>query len=507
MRLPKLVRPLGLRARLTISFALGAALLSIVLAVITWSLTRENLLRQRDDSAVSRVFSNAVTLQRSLSPTSDDVAALVSSLPTPDGAQPGVLHAGGWNARNPVEFSRSDIPLLLQERVGAGEPAKMRSEMSGEPHLLIGVPLPGSAAQYFEAVPLGEIDRTLDSLVISLLGAAAVTTLAGGLVGFWASRRVLVPLHDVGYAAEAIAGGRLDTRLRTGRDHDLDPLVASFNDMAAALETRIDRDARFASEVSHELRSPLMTLAASLEVLENTRDELPERAGTALDLLSADLGRFHQLVEDLLEISRVDVGVARLDRAPVLVTELVIQAVAASGHGRVPVRYEDDVAEEGVLVDKTRFFRAIDNLLDNAERYAGGATGVGIELHETTSEDRVIRIAVEDAGHGVPEEERELIFDRFSRGQEGGNRGGDSGTGLGLALVEEHIHLHGGRVWVEDRPDGRSGARFVIELPALGDEDPEEDHATLSTHTTLDGRHDSAEPRDMAAAGDPGGSQ
>ena len=82
--------------------------------------------------------------------------------------------------------------------------------------------------------------------------------------------------------------------------------------MAQALQDRIERDARFASDVSHELRSPLMTLAASVEVLENRRDELPERAQTALDLLSADVDRFQQLVEDLLEISRFDAGAVKL---------------------------------------------------------------------------------------------------------------------------------------------------------------------------------------------------
>jgi len=74
---------------------------------------------------------------------------------------------------------------------------------------------------------------------------------------------------------------------------------------------------------------------------------------------------------------------------------------------------------------------------------------------------------VEDSGPGVPPSERTVIFDRFSRGREGGNRGADSGTGLGLALVDEHIRLHGGRVWVEDRPSVGGGARFVIELPAI----------------------------------------
>jgi signal transduction histidine kinase len=332
----------------------------------------------------------------------------------------------------------------------------------------------------------------------------ALTTLAGGLFGFLASRRVLVPLRNVGLAAEAIAGGQLDTRLTSGEDRDLDPLVASFNDMAAALEERIERDTRFASEVSHELRSPLMTMAASVEVLSNSRDELNDRARTALDLMYDDVGRFRQLVEDLLEISRVDVGAVTLHLAPVIATELVIQAVSTSNFGSVPVRYDPDVADVGVMVDKVRFFRAIENLLGNAANYAEGATSVDITLHRATDEPAMVHIAVQDGGPGVPVEEREVIFDRFSRGREGGNRGSDSGTGLGLALVDEHIRLHHGRVWVDDRSDGLPGARFVIELPAMIDSDDDSDQ-TEGTYSDQDYgldvvRPDDVEPTDATAS-------
>ena len=113
-----------------------------------------------------------------------------------------------------------------------------------------------------------------------------------------------------------------------------------------------------------------------------------------------------------------------------------------------------------VRVDKRRFARVLANLLDNADKYAGGATEVTLELR-----GEVVQIAIEDRGNGVPEAEREVIFDRFSRGSESGNRASDSGVGLGLALVDEHVRLHGGQVWVEDRRDGQPGARFVVELP------------------------------------------
>jgi signal transduction histidine kinase len=470
---PATKRPrLGLRARVTLTFALGAALLSAAMSVITFGLTRENLLNQREETAVAQAFLNASKLTDGIAAgeASDQCNAkdnedLLKSLPTPAGAQP-VLLCDDLPITNSV-FSIDDIPSALVTEVEDGQPARMRTIVEGRPFLVVGVPLPALenfsvSYYYFEGQPLAELESTLEGLGISLLGASALTTLAGGLLGFWASRRVVRPLSDVGRAADAIAGGRLDTRLPTGTDPDVDRLAIPFNDMATALEERLDRDARFASEVSHELRSPLMTLSATVEVLENMRDELPERAQTALDLLSADVDRFQQLVEDLLEISRFDAGAIKLHLEEVLVAEMVIQAVSVIGGGGIPVMYDEDVNDVVVRVDKRRFARVLANLLDNAEKYAGGATGVTL-----TRADSGVQIAVEDAGPGVPSEDRERIFDRFSRGTESGKRSSDSGVGLGLALVTEHVRLHGGKVWVEDRPGSQPGARFVVELPIV----------------------------------------
>lgn len=468
------IRRLGLRTRLTLTFALGAALLSAILSVTTWGLTRENLLTQKEDSTVDGVLANAVIVRQGLSPTVD-IEQLIGSLPNREGAVPLLLYRGQWQSKNAVDFDQSALPPSLKVDVDAGRGGRMLFQHDDKPYLAVGVPIPALNASYYEGVSLIETQKALDGLAISLMAAAALTTLAGGLVGFWVSRRALAPLIDVGRAAEAIAGGQLDTRLAVGGDPELDVLTTSFNLMAGALEDRIERDARFASEVSHELRSPLMTLAASVEVLENSRDEMSERGQTALDLLKADVDRFQQLVEDLLEISRFDVGAVKLNLEEVLLPEMVIQAVSAAGAGPVPVVYEDEVSEAIVNVDKRRFGRVIANLLDNALKYAGGATKVQIQLTQTepTEEEpnppKLVQIIVEDEGNGVAEDERQIIFDRFSRGSEGGNRASDSGVGLGLALVDEHIRLHGGRVWVEGRPDGKLGARFVVELPLVED--------------------------------------
>ncbi|HVM54265.1 MAG TPA: HAMP domain-containing sensor histidine kinase [Acidimicrobiales bacterium] len=452
---------LGLRARFTVAFALGGLVLSALLAAVTYGLARENIVRQRETSATRQVYLNANFIRDSLRTAGLAPSGLLDGLQTPTGASP-VLVVDGQAFATSADRGRDELPRPLRERVAAGTPARMRFTLSDEPHLAIGIPLPAVNAEYYEIVSMSEVQGTLNSLGLALLLAALVTTLAGAVVGATSSSRVLRPLAHLGEAAQAIAGGRLDTRVARPNDVDLAALIDSFNDMAGALQVRIERDARFASDVSHELRSPLTTLSASLEVLKARRDEMPERGQMALDLLEADIGRFTQLVSDLLEISRFDAGAARLELEDVRISQLVLNAVG-SHSASVPVAISAPAAAAVVDVDKRRLVRIIANLLDNAARYAGGATGVEVDVHGD-----VVQIVVEDGGEGVPVEERERIFERFARATTAaGSRGSGEGTGLGLALVKEHVLLHGGRVWVDDRRDGQPGARFVVELPIV----------------------------------------
>lgn len=457
MRRFRSTQRLGLRARITLAFAIGALLLSTLLSTTTWALTRENLLRQRESAATVIVYQNATIVQRRARDA--NLQELLSTLSSPLGGRPVLLTADGPVSLT-AEFGRDALPAELRSTVLAGTPARMRFELRGEMQLAVGIPIPSADVTYFEIVSLADLQDTLESLGVSLVGAALVTTLAGATLGWWASRRALRPLTGVSTAALALAAGRLDTRLQASIDPDLRPITVSFNDMAQALQDRIERDARFASDVSHELRSPLMTLAASVEVMNNQRDELPDRARSALDLMVADIDRFRQLVEDLLEISRFDAGVVRLELEEVHLAELVMQAVSHSTNTDVPVELDADLAGVVVNADKRRIVRVITNLVDNAARYGGGASAVS--LRRVGDE---VQIAVEDHGDGVPAEDREAIFDRFTRGSAAGRRGASDGVGLGLALVAEHVNLHGGRVWVEDRLDGEAGARFVIQLP------------------------------------------
>ena len=139
---------------------------------------------------------------------------------------------------------------------------------------MVGIPIPSVHAFYFEVFDLSDLDHTLRVLGLTLFVAGVVTTILGIALGRFASVRSLRPLADVSRAAGAIAGGDLDTRLDAdAADPDLEGFTHSFNAMVDQLQERIEREARFNSDVSHELRSPLTTLAAAMEVLEADRDE------------------------------------------------------------------------------------------------------------------------------------------------------------------------------------------------------------------------------------------
>jgi two-component system, OmpR family, sensor histidine kinase MtrB len=480
-------------------FTLGSMTLSAFLAVTTYGLTRSNVVQQRDRTSIDAARRNAVTVQTNLRGNPPDTQAALSALDGL-GVQRGLVWyrdqwSGGTGRYQPDALPPELVSRVIDESV----PARMIVDVGDEPNIAVGWPIPGVGA-YFEFFSLDEVNSTLASIRLALLFAGLFTTGLGVLLGVFAARRAVRPVGAAATAAKAIAGGRLDTRLEPTDDPDLSVLANSFNDMAAALQLRIERDARFASDVSHELRSPLMTLSASVEVMEARRDEMPERAQAALDLLKSDVIRFQGLVEDLLEISRFDAGAIRLHLEELLAAEFVRHAVAISSVPSTPVAVS--TRAENVLIrgDRRRLARVIANLIDNARLHGGGEPEVsmivvGDDIEPADDGDgapadaldvpaghaethggggrapsgpiEFIHIAVEDHGPGVPPDERDLVFERFARGGGAGRRSGSDGAGLGLALVDEHVRMHGGRVWVADRTDGEPGARFVIELPAM----------------------------------------
>lgn len=478
----------GLRWRITLGFGVGALILALVLSGITYLITRESLLDQREGSVRRQAILNAQEVQNSLPDEERPVDALTSVRRT-EGAVAMLYRKGEWTS-DLTTVVAEDLPAdFVRLVVDEGQPASMRFAVGGTVYAAVGLPLEveGSETAYFDIVPLEDVENALEKLTIALMAAGTVTAIGGAFVGWVGARRTLRPLKSIRVAARRLAGGDLTTRVEAGNDPDLVPLASSFNQMVAALRDRIEQDARFASNVAHELRSPLTTLSASLAVLENLNDELPDRAQTAVDLLTADVDRFTQLIEDLLEISRLDAGVVNLELDRVLIAELIMYAVDQQSDRNIPVDVSSELAGVVILVDKRRLLRVVANLLDNAAKYGGGAERV-----ELTKVDEMVQVVVEDQGPGVALKDRQRVFDRFSRGWVEGERARRKGVGLGLSIVAEHIHSHGGDVWVEERPDGSSGARFVFTLPI-------QDEAELSD---LD-EEDLSLPPETPAAGVP----
>ena len=446
------MRTLGLRARITSAFALGALALSVAPAAATYELTRQSLLDERERAAVRAAYFDAALIRQGLGGRDPDLAQVLRSLDTGETRRPLIRRDGQWFARTADDGLTEAVPTNLQQLVDEGTPAVQRVSLREDPALVVGVPLPDGAA-YYEVTELSELRRTLNLLATVLGLVALVTTLAGAGLGWWASRRVLRPLGDVASAAGSIAAGDFTARVARDSDPDLDLLAVAFNQMVDEVSARSAADRRFAADVSHELRSPLQTLSAATSVLSRRRDALDERSASAVDLLTGEVARFESLVTGLLELAksgrvaeRRPTDVVALTRAVAAARQLPPEVVDVSGPGA------------SLDIDPRRYEQLLVNLLDNADKHGGGAVRIGLSVSEVA-----LLLEVDDEGPGVPVEERELVFDRFARGRTASARGGSEGTGLGLALIVQHVQAHRGTVTVTDRPGG--GARFVVMLP------------------------------------------
>ena len=294
-----LPRRIGLRHRILISFGAGAMILSGVLAITTYGFTRNSFVQQRERSEINQAFANARRVQTDLLANPTDVIGALEQF----GSAKRLLYSSGVWTSNAQSFTQSDIPTSLKTQVVTNlKAANMISNHGANAAIIVGIPLERANAYYFELESLRETQDALRSVFIALMLSGAITTAVGIGLGLLVSGRTVRPLVLAAQAASAIAEGRFDTRLETTQDRDLQMLTTAFNDMVATLQTRVERDARFTSDVSHELRSPLMTLAASAQVMYSRRGELPERSQAALDLLIGDVTRFQGLVKALLEI-------------------------------------------------------------------------------------------------------------------------------------------------------------------------------------------------------------
>ena len=446
---PGWVSGLGLRRRLLLSFAVGSLVLCSVAAAAAWWLSAGYLQSLRTRVATAEALTSARAVQQGLTGDGSIPALLERTRPSSGEA---LLQRDGEWFTSALSLTPTEVPRSLRDAALAGRPVRQRADVDGDPHLFVAVPVDSgrTGGTYVAVLPLVELDATLRTLAAVLAGVAVLTAAAFTVLGGWASRRALRPVERVSDAAAAVAAGDLQARLRTS-DPDLRALAETFNANAAALQARVDRDARFAADVSHELRSPLTTLVNAVDVMAARRGEMSATAAAMLDVVQAELVRFGRIVRDLLEISVEDTAPPGA-LEPVRISHLVRAAV----RDVVPVTVTPGAQDAVVLGDPRRLERVVDNLVENADTHGGGVVAV---LVRDVDDD--VEVVIDDAGPGVPPDLRAEVFERFHRGPSA--RTGTHGAGLGLALVAQHVRRSDGHVRVEDRPGG--GARFVVTLP------------------------------------------
>ncbi|HEY3673868.1 MAG TPA: HAMP domain-containing sensor histidine kinase [Acidimicrobiia bacterium] len=301
------------------------------------------------------------------------------------------------------------------------------------------------------------VNRTVDSVTDVLLFAVPAMIALVAIAAWYFTGRALKPVEAIRLQAESITGTTMDRRVpEPDTDDEIGRLARTMNAMLARLETSAQKQRQFVSDASHELRSPLASIRTNLEVaLHNpARADWPEVAERAL----AEDVRMEDTVSELLDLARLDEaeGPAPLATLPeVDVDELVLDDTVQQR--RVPVD-TGRVSAGRVHGRRDQLQRVVRNLLDNAARHANSKVAVGL-----VTDDEFVELTVDDDGPGIRPEDRELVFERFTRLDDGRARDA-GGLGLGLSMVKSITEHHGGTVAVEDAPLG--GARLRVRLPA-----------------------------------------
>jgi len=441
----------GLQTRVTVAISMFALLTALVVSIPTYVFASNYLLEQRENSSLSRALVNTNVVEVALS-EGDAPAEALAAVPTVGDSQPMLFYDAVWYTQG-VSVTPEDLPMaLLQAADPAG--AMQRFELdSGEPYFAVATPV--TEGIYVEAFPLTELNNAIRAIGLLLAGVSVAAMVAGALLGRSTGRRILRPLREISETAHEITEGNLGARLEPTEDPDLQPIAQAFNEMTSTVEDRLEREARFSANVSHELRSPLTGILGTAELLEGRLDQLPPREATLVSSLAGQVRRFSTLVLDLLELSRIG-GDQSVQVESVDVCAAMRSAVSERGSSPTIVRCTGDAAPPSIRTDRRRLERVVANLIDNADSHGEGVSAVIIE----SGKDETM-VHVDDSGPGVSAKDRERIFEPFNRGSKTDRKG----SGLGLAIVDEQARLLGATVTVSQSPTG--GARFTLHLNDL----------------------------------------
>ncbi len=323
------------------------------------------------------------------------------------------------------------------------------SQVAGLALLSVCVPLVAVLASGWVMFHMGA-----DLKVLAVAAGAASAAVCAGLL---LARSITRSLRRVGDVSAQLAAGDLSARAPTGGAREIARLADSFNTMATNIEQLFDVRRELVAWASHDLRTPLASMQAMIEAIEDglatPEDYLPT--------LRDQVRTLSALVDDLFELARIDAGALTLELRQTELSSVVASALRMlqpEAQARSVALRADLEGEPSARVAPDAIERVLFNLLTNALRHTPSDGSVAV--HVARRDDDVI-VSVEDTGTGLDREAIGRMFERFWRGDRARSGGG---TGLGLAIARGLVEAHGGRIWAENRPQG--GARVSFTLPA-----------------------------------------
>ena len=308
-----------------------------------------------------------------------------------------------------------------------------------------------------------------DSVLRPILQAAGIALLLSIFLSWLMSRWVAAPLDRMAEVSRAVAAGDYDQRLQPGGPEEVRGLALTFNEMVERVQAGRKAQRDFVANVSHELKTPLTSIQGFAQaILDGTAQDQDSRQRAA-QVVYDEAQRLHRLVEDLLELARLDARQIEFSRERVDVLALlsaVVERLSVKA-AEAGVNVINKVGQLPALIgDGDRLAQVFTNIIDNAIKHTpeGGRVSMWGEYVEGW-----ISIHIEDSGTGIPEDELSRIFERFYQLDKARPGGMDRGVGLGLAITREIVHGHQGRL-VAQSEVGR-GSRFTVQLPVVRADD------------------------------------
>lgn len=360
-------------------------------------------------------------------------------------------------------YTRDVIKLALD-----GEQAEMVDDgENGAKMIAVSVPIEKNGnivGTVYLAKAAGAIEETIRYTRNSLIVFSALIVALIGMLSFGMSYIVTSPIAEFTAVAREISKGKFDRRIRVKGHNEIAQMGETLNYMCDELGLLEEKRRKFVSDASHELKTPMAGIKLICDSLVSAENPDTEMVKEFLGDLSEEVDRLTRIIERLLELTKLDAGGASLKLEEVdikILMDNVIRKLKPIANPKNIVLYSDYQKRDfrPILLDYDKMFEAVYNIADNAIKYS--PEGAFVELDVFENADGIV-IEVRDNGPGIPEKDRERIFERFYRLDD--SRARDTGgTGLGLAITKEAVLMHGGSIEVTEAEQG--GSVFRIQLP------------------------------------------